>query len=51
MIAGVALMAFDGFAINVHLEHGVACNPAIASLFGRLLGEKAGGKTGPGRRA
>jgi AcrR family transcriptional regulator len=38
MIAGVALMAFDGFAINVHLVHGVACNPEIASLFGRLLG-------------
>jgi AcrR family transcriptional regulator len=37
MIAGVALMAFDGFAMNVHLVHGVACNVEIAGLLSRLL--------------
>jgi AcrR family transcriptional regulator len=37
LIAGVALMAFDGFAMNVHLVHGLACNGEIAALFSRLL--------------
>ena len=37
LIAGVVLMAFDGFAMNVHLVHGVACNVEIAGLFSRLL--------------
>ena len=37
MIAGVVLMAFDGFAMNVRLVHGVACNVEIARLFARLL--------------
>lgn len=37
MIAGVVLMAFDGFAMNVRLVHGVACNVEIADLFSRLL--------------
>jgi AcrR family transcriptional regulator len=50
MIAGVALMAFDGFAINVHLVHGVACDTSIASLFGRLLGS-ASGKANSRRRS
>lgn len=37
LIAGVVLMAFDGFAMNVRLVHGVACNVEIAGLFSRLL--------------
>ena len=36
-IAAVVLMAFDGFAMNVHLAHGVACDRTIARLFGGLL--------------
>ena len=36
-IAAVVLMAFDGFAMNVHLAHGVACDRSIASRFGALL--------------
>ncbi len=37
MIAGVALMAFDGFAMNVRLVHGMACNEELADFFSRLL--------------
>lgn len=37
LMAGVILMAFDGFAINVHLAHGMACNRELARLFSRLL--------------
>jgi AcrR family transcriptional regulator len=37
LMAGVILMAFDGFAINVHLAHGMACNIELARLFSRLL--------------
>lgn len=36
-IAGVLLMAFDGFAMNAHLAHGMACSTEVAGLFGRLL--------------
>jgi AcrR family transcriptional regulator len=37
IIAGVLLMAFDGFAMNVHLEHGMACDAKTARLFSRML--------------
>lgn len=37
VIAGIVLMAFDGFAMNVHLEHGMAFNANAARLFSRLL--------------
>ncbi len=37
MIAGVVLMAFDGFAMNVRLVHGMACNEELARLFSRIL--------------
>ena len=37
MIASVLLMAFDGFAMNVRLVHGVACNAQMADLVSRLL--------------
>jgi AcrR family transcriptional regulator len=37
MIASVLLMAFDGFAMNVRLVHGVACNAQMAELVSRLL--------------
>ncbi|SEB01497.1 TetR/AcrR family transcriptional regulator [Variovorax sp. YR216] len=42
VIAGVVLMAFDGFAMNVHLDHGMACDAKTARLFSRLL---AGART------
>ena len=37
LIASVLLMAFDGFAMNVRLVHGVACNAQMADLVSRLL--------------
>lgn len=37
MLAGVVLMAFDGFAMNVRSAHSGPCNDEIASLFSRLL--------------
>jgi len=37
VIAGVLLMAFDGFALNFHLEHGMGCDAETASLFAALL--------------
>lgn len=41
----VMVMAFDGFAANVSLEHGVACNSGVVELFsGFLLGQIAGGR-------
>jgi AcrR family transcriptional regulator len=46
-IAAVVLMAFDGFAMNVHLAHGVACDRSIASRFGALLVDP--GRVDPGR--
>jgi AcrR family transcriptional regulator len=36
-VATVALMAFDGFAMNVHLPHGVNCDRKIVRLFGGFL--------------
>lgn len=36
-VAAVALMAFDGFAMNVHLPHGVTCDRRIVRLFGGFL--------------
>lgn len=35
--ATVIVMAFDGFAANVSLQHGVGCNPEMAELFSELL--------------
>ena len=37
IVAGVALMAFDGFAMNVHLPVGIACDAATARLLARTL--------------
>ncbi|MGJ7614029.1 MULTISPECIES: TetR/AcrR family transcriptional regulator [unclassified Variovorax] len=37
MLAGVVLMAFDGFAMNVRLAHSAACSDEIARLFSRLI--------------
>lgn len=37
MLASVALMAFDGFAMNVRLAHSPPCNDDMARLFGRLF--------------
>ena len=36
-IAGVVLMAFDGFAMNVHLPVGVVCDTATARLMARTI--------------
>jgi AcrR family transcriptional regulator len=36
-LAAVVLMAFDGFAMNVHLMNGLACNAETARLFSELL--------------
>ena len=40
LIAGVVLMAFDGFAMNVRLVHGVACNQEIAGLFSQMIASR-----------
>lgn len=37
MLAGVALMAFDGFAMNVRLAHSPPCDEEMARLFSRLF--------------
>ena len=37
MIASVLLMAFDGFAMNVRLVHGVACDAKMAQLLAQRL--------------
>ena len=37
MIASVLLMAFDGFAMNVRLVHGVACDARMAELLAQRL--------------
>ena len=37
LVATVLVMAFDGFAANVTLEHGAACNAETVELFGKLL--------------
>ncbi|MBO9641911.1 TetR/AcrR family transcriptional regulator [Pseudacidovorax intermedius] len=37
MLAGVVLMAFDGFAMNVRSAHSEPCNDEIARLFSQLM--------------
>ncbi|MGE0311427.1 MAG: TetR/AcrR family transcriptional regulator [Lautropia sp.] len=37
MLATVVLMAFDGFAMNVRLAHGVTCDAEIARVIAGLL--------------
>lgn len=37
MLASVALMAFDGFAMNVRLAHSPPCDDDMARLFSRLF--------------
>ena len=37
LVASVLLMAFDGFAMNVRLVHGVACDSSMAELISRRL--------------
>jgi AcrR family transcriptional regulator len=49
LVAGVVLMAFDGFAMNVHVKGGICCNAATARLFAGLLGAAA--DRGPNRRS
>lgn len=38
--AGVVLMAFDGFAMNAKLPHGLRCTPAMARAVARALGTR-----------
>ncbi|MGH8784976.1 MAG: TetR/AcrR family transcriptional regulator [Cupriavidus necator] len=47
VLAGVLLMAFDGFAINVRLAHGMACNSEMARLFAGLLSAPDGDEADP----
>jgi len=44
-MAGILLMAFDGFVINVRLAHGVAFNEASAKALAGLLLSNAEAKT------
>ncbi len=44
-MAGILLMAFDGFVINVRLAHGVAFNEASAKALARLLLSNAEART------
>jgi len=37
LLAGVVLMAFDGFAMNVHLRGGIRCDAATARMVSALL--------------
>lgn len=37
LVSTVMIMAFDGFASNVSLDHGVACNAEMVDLFSELL--------------
>lgn len=37
IVAGVVLMAFDGFAMNAHVPSGVACDRATARLLAKML--------------
>ena len=41
-LAGVILMAFDGFAINVHLEHGLACDARMVRMLLGVLARTPG---------
>jgi AcrR family transcriptional regulator len=41
IVAGMVLMAFDGFAMNVHLAHGMACTPQTARIFSDMLSSNA----------
>ena len=42
MIASELLMAFDRFAMNVHLASGIAINAYVARSFGELLAPPTG---------
>ena len=41
IIAGVLLMALDGFAMNVHLSNGIACDAETVRLLGGLLAARS----------
>ena len=50
ILAGVVLMAFDGFAINVHLAHGLACDPKMVRLFAAVFSNQPAPRRGPRTR-
>lgn len=50
ILAGVVLMAFDGFAINVHLAHGLACDPKMVRLFAGVFSKQPAPRRGPRTR-
>ena len=43
IIAGVLLMALDGFAMNVHLANGIACNAETVRLLGGMISARSAG--------
>lgn len=45
-LAGVLLMAFDGFAMNAHLGRGVTCGVPTLRLLGAMLFEGASAQQG-----
>lgn len=49
-IAGIVLMAFDGFALNVHLGHGLICDAKTVRLFCEVICPTAGQQALPRRR-
>ena len=46
ILAGVVLMAFDGFAINVHLAHGLACDRKMVRLFAGVFSKQPAPRRG-----
>jgi AcrR family transcriptional regulator len=58
-LAGVILMAFDGFAMNVHLKDGIRCDAAMGRLVAGLFagrrpaaeGSRLAPAAGPHRRS
>jgi AcrR family transcriptional regulator len=41
-VAGVLLMAFDGYAMNAHLGNGIVCDAATVRVLGEMLAAHAG---------
>jgi AcrR family transcriptional regulator len=48
-LAGVLLMAFDGYAMNVHLSNGISCDDRTVTLMGDIMMDRAGNATAAAR--
>jgi hypothetical protein len=46
-LPGVLLMAFDGFAMNVHPAHGMECTKDTVALFAGLIASSTGKASTP----